>query len=425
MTTPMLSRRGVLLAKQESVYNTYTAPSALLDAMLVEDPDYSAEINTLQRNPSRFDLDQEAYRVGRKVGGIKFSHEWRSNGRSNDGAAAPKLARLLRACGFAQTAIAAAGSGQVGAINADPNNTKNPAFTVAGAGDANFAAPVLYEIAVTTGGASGTAQVSITPDPLSILNGVGGAAQTGVTLTTATAFNLNAGGAFTLTPVWTGNLVLGDKWFVWVYPLGLLYTAVSSGFESLSMDLYYDGMLHKMSGGLGSFEVKAEAGGYAKADFTFMGQYFEPIDSAIPTTAVYENQLPAIVELSDLMIGGYSQTVSEFGWGVKNSVVPRLDANAAEGYSGVRITNRAVDGSINPEAALVADFNFWNKLATGERMLARNKVGQAAGNRIWTMAPSAQLSNLSYGSRDDIRILDGQLSFSRKFGNDSISFLIS
>lgn len=425
MSEPLLTRRAVVLAKIESTYNVDASPVAASDAILVEDPDYKIDVSMLDRNNARFDLDSLPSTTGRKLASMTFTHEIRSNGRTNSGliADAPCLGRLLRACGYAETAIAS-GTGQVGAINAKETNTNNPSWA-AGGSWAALSMPVVFEIEVTTGGASGTAKVKITPDAKAIAASVA-AQQTNVVVTTTQAIDLKAGGSVsTITPTFSGNLVVGDKWYVIVYPVGIQYLPVSSGFESLTIYMYLDGLLHKMPGARGTFTVSGEAGGYAKAQFTFTGQYVAPVDAALPTTAKFERQTPAMVELSDLYIGSFGAVCSKFDFDLGVTISPRVDANSADGYNGVRVTARDAKGSIDPEATLVADFAWWTALASGTQYLWRTKVGQTAGNRVFALAPCVQITGLSYADRDQIRTMDVPLKFSRWFGNDSLIFHIS
>lgn len=424
-TEPLLSRRAVVVAAIEATYNVDETPDAATDAILVENPDYKIDMNMLERNNARYDLDGLPSTPGRKMASMTFSHEWRSNGRTNSGliADAPNLGKLLRACGFAEAAISS-GAGQVGAVNADEGNTNDPSWA-AGGSWSDLSMPIVYEIECTTAGASGSAKVKITPDAKAIAASVA-AQQTGVTVTSASALQLKTGGGkSTVIPTFSGNLALGDKWYVIVYPVGIQYLPVSSGFESLTIYMYFDGVLHKMTGARGTFRVNGEGGNYAKAEFTFTGQYIEPTDDTLPTTVRYERQKPAMVELSDLYLGSIGAVCSKFDFDIGVTVSPRQDVNSPDGYNGVRITGRDVKGNIDPEATLTADYPWWTKLASGETLLWRTKVGQEAGNRIFMIAPCVQISNLSYQDREQIRTMDTPLKVNRWFGNDSIQFLIS
>jgi len=428
MAEPLLTKRAVVLAKIEGTYNVDPTPLPTLDAILVEDPDYMVDSTINERNFSRFDLDSLQHKVGRKLASMKFKHEWRTNGRVNSGLSADvcKLGRLLRACGFSETAIAS-GTSQVGAVNVPDENTGAAITWAASAGWAALTQPVLYTVVVTTGGASGTAKCSITPDPLSVAKAVD-VAQTNVTLTSAAVVNLKSGGGgATITPTWSGNLVVGDRFEVWVYPVGILYMPVSSAVSSLTLYMYLDGILHKMTGALGTMSMSAEAGGYASAEFTFTGQYVAPVDAAIPVTARFESQQPATVELSDLMIDNFAAVVAGT-WSVDlgNTISPRTDVNNADGYNGVRLVSRDVKGQVDPEMTPISGgYDWWSTMAASTGLVFRNKVGQVAGNRIWTLGQNVQLGDLGYGDRESIRTLDVPLKFNRKYGNDSVQIFMS
>lgn len=426
MPDPLLMRRTVVLAKVESSPNVDASPVPTLDAVLAEDPDFSVEVNVLERNFARFDLDRVAHKVGRKLASLKFSHEWRSNGLTNGASTAAKLGTLLRGCGFAQTALASGASGQVGSVQADDANTGPTISWVAAGTWAGLTQPILYTLEVTTGGASATAKVSITPDAETVAQTLD-AAQTDVTMTTATSpISLKSGGSgFTLQPTWTGNLVVGDKYYVRVYPPGFVYRPISTSYESLTLYCYMDGLLHKITGAMGSFTLNAEAGGYAKAEFTFTGQYVAPTDAALPTTARYERTLPAMVENSQLRIDSHAAVCGMFSLDIGNSIAARPDVNNSDGYNGVRITERNTTGQIDPELVAVASFDLWGKMSAGTEMIYRQRVGSTAGNRIFTLAPKVQFGQLTYKDREMMRALDANLSFNRHFGNDAIEFLFS
>jgi hypothetical protein len=425
MPDALLMNRTVLLAKIETTNNVDANPTPTADAVLAEDPEFSVETNVLERNFARFDLSRVAHRVGRKLASIKFSHEWRSNGLTNGATVPAKLGTLLRGCGFSQTAGASGAAGQVGAVSADDENT-GPVVTWAAAGTwAGITQPVLYTLQVVTGGASGTAAVSITPDAETVAQSLD-VVQASVVLTSASPAQLKSGGGgFTLAPTWTGSLVLGDKYYVRVYPPGYRYRPISTGFESLTFYLYMDGLLHKLTGAMGTFSINAEAGGYAKAEFTFTGQFVLPTDAALPTTARYERTLPPMVELSQLRIDTHAATVGMFSMDVGNTVSPRPDANSSDGYNGVRISERSVTGQIDPELVLVADFPLWTRMSAGTEMIYRNRVGNAAGNRIFTLAPKTQFGQMTYKDRENMRALDANIMFNRHFGNDEVEFVFS
>lgn len=417
--TTLLHQKGVLLAKIESTYNTDPTPTQAADAILVEDPDFSVDPNVLERNFSKNTLGKLPHRIGRKLASMSFMVELKGNGVQNAGSTAAKIGRLLRACGMSETAYTSAASA-IGAVNAAGDNVG--AVTWGSPTGDTVTQPTRVRIVCTTGGGSGTAQVSITPDRTD--TGLG-AAQTGVTITNSTPIDLtNGGSGAALTPTITTALAIGDTWDVWVYPTGFVYMPVSSSFESVTLYLYFDGVLHKMTGAYGTFTLEATAGEFAKLSFTFTGQYIAPTDAAAPAAPAFEQTLPPVFENAYLSLDGFAATVNQVQMDMANEVVPRSDANASDGYNGVRLVSRAPTGGVDPEMDLVANEDFWGKMSAATQMLFRTRFGSAAGNQAWLLAPAAQYTGLSYQARDNIRVLDAGLSFPEKYGNDDVQIVM-
>ena len=396
----------------ESTYRTEASVGAN-DALYVEEPDYAVDVNLLERNFARDDISPLANIVGRRTASLKFTTELKGNGAQHSGVAgdAPLIARLFRASGYSLTAFDAVDTTSVFPVGNHPKDvTWTPDVTGATTTDL-----IGYYLEVTTGGASGTAKITVTSDTA----GEGSAA---ATVTTATAFNVGTKG-LELVPVWTGNLVVGQKWTVWLQPTGLRLDPISDNFESLTMVLNMDGVQHKMLGSFGTFTVTAEAGDYAKIEWEFQGTFEDPTDVAMPICN-YEKSLPQQVELARLRVDGEYTIVNAFNYTQGNDIQIRPDVSSNEGYVGTRIVSRAPEGGIDPEAELVANHDFWGKMGRAERMSLQMRVGTEAGNTVWFLAPSVQYTGLTYQDRNGIRTYDAQLKFSRVLGNDEFAIFL-
>lgn len=420
---PLLTQRAVGLTKIEGTYNVDAVPTPASDAMLVSEPDFTADPTVLTRSFSRNSLSRLPHSIGRKLAGMKFGLEWKGSG---DPTVAPKLGRHLRACGYAETQVTA-GAPQVGAVKTDTLNGAitgpTVAWSAATMGANSPPEPIVYKITVSTAGASGVAKVNITPDANAVAKGYD-AVQTAVTITSATPLSLRSAGAgASITPTWAGSLVLNQQWWVIAYPVGWLYTPVSTNFESVTNYLYFDGLLHKMTGSRGTFTLEATAGQFPTATFTYTGQYIAPVDAAMPLNGVYEASLPPVVQLANLTIDEYLAVVNRFSFDQANTLAPRSDVSSSDGYNGVMMTGRDPKGGIDPEATLVANEDFWGSLASAEQMLLRLRFGSQVGNRSWVIAPATQYTGLTYANRDSLRVLDAGLAFPQWFGgDDEISF---
>jgi len=416
----MLTRKTTVLAKIESSYNVDPTPTAA-DALLISDPNYSLDLNVLERDNFRSDLSPSGIVVGRKLAGISFTTELRTNGLVNSGltANAAKMGRLLRGCGFSETGHTGGGGANLMAMKEITAATQGQVSWGTAAGtyaDANLAN---YTIEVTLAGASGIAQVSITPDAQTLADSLD-AAQAAVVITTTVALPLTTagGGEISIVPTWTGTLVLGDKWRIVVVPDGLTYEPVSSSFESLTFYIYMDGVRHIITGCYGTFSINATAGEFGTVEWEFTGQYVAATDNAAPANLVFETTSPPIVELAKLRLDSFSATVNALTYDQNNEITPRPSVNAADGYNGVNLTARAPEGGLDPEAVLVASEDFWGKMAASTDFQLTMRAGKTVGEVIWLYGPKLQYNALSYADRDGTRTYDAGVRFSRFTGND-------
>lgn len=404
VNSPLLTQRAVLQAAIETTYRD-EATLGNSDGILVEDPSYEVDMTFLERNFARNDLSPLAGIAGRKLAMVKFTTEVRGNNLQQAGTliSAPIITRLFRGCGYALTAHNAKNAmiKQVGDV------ANNPSWVTGGT--LTNTDVIVYYVKVTTGGASGTAQLTVTSDT----SGEGSAA---ASVTTATPFSLGTKG-LTITPTFTGNLRVGDQWVVYLFPNGLKLTPVSTGFESLTMKLSLDGMVHTLLGCFGTFTMNAENGQYAKIEWTFTGTFEPAVDAALPSP-VYETSIPHMVEFARLHIDGYRAIVAALDFDQANDIQMRPDVSSAEGYIGTRIVGRKPTGGIDPEAELVADQDFWGKMGSGVRMPFQMRIGVSAGNTVWFLASNTQYSGLTYQDRNGIRAYDAGLAFSRSTGDD-------
>ena len=227
----------------------------------------------------------------------------------------------------------------------------------------------------------------------------------------------------TQDPTWTGDLDLGDTYSGDVHSEGYEYDPVSDLFDSLTLYIYLDGLLHKLTGCRGTFTVEGAAGEVAKYTFTFTGNYVAPLDAAIPVTPNLDTTLPPAVEQADLQVDGGITPLcaAAFGLDMANNVVIRDCVNKVDAFDGVVITGRAPSATMDPESVLESDHPFWANLAAGTPLLFQVRVGTVKGNLVHFESDNASYSELGYGNRNDIRIYNVTLRFSRTAGNDEIN----
>lgn len=412
---PLLSRRALLLGGMETTYNTAVSTTAANDSILVTEPRWSPNVSYLQRNLNRGSISPVAGMTGRKEASITFQTEIRGNGKHASGTIgnAPMLSRLLRAAGFQLTAVSAPAVRPVLPIGLHQNDVS---FTTGGT-VTGVDVPVPYILKVVTGGASATARIRV----FSPVDGEESAAA-GLTVTTGTALTLGTKGA-TVTPTFTGSLEVGQTWLVYVMPRGFIMTPVSTGFESMTMRLYVDGVMHLMTGCRGTFSMSAKAGELGSMSWTFTGQYSAPVDAAVPANPNLEKALPSMFEKAQLTVDGYPAVVDNVSLDLRNDIQLRPDANSPDGYLGSRITGRNPTMGLDPEATLIADQNFWSKLANADQMPFTCRFGNKVGNTVYLIAPSTQYTGLSYADRNGISNLAAEMQLSAVNGDDELHWL--
>ena len=407
--TVLLTRKAVLQGAIEATYDTPVAVGAS-DGFLVNNPMFTVKPNVLERNFVRNDLSPMPHIIGRKLASMEFETELRGNGIQNAGTtgSAPLIARLFRACGYQQMANAAS-------VVKGPFIVGDQPLAVAWAESGTLANTdaIAYYIAVDTPGVSGTAKVTITSDT----PGEGSASQI---ITTATALDLGTMG-LVLTPTWSGSLVVGMQWVVWLMPPGISLDPRSDSFESLTLVLHKDGVKHLMPGAFGTFEITAAAGNFATVKWHFTGTYNAPTDDANPAP-VFETTLPQQVQVARLRVNQFAAIVEKFTFNQANDIQIRPDVSSSDGYAGSRITARKPAGGIDPEADVVANQDFWSNMANALRMPFQMRVGEIVGNTVWVIAPNTQYTGMTYTDRNGILAYDAGLTFSRSVGNDEVCF---
>ena len=541
----ILTQRALVLAEIEVTFGVDPIPDPATDAFLVADPDFSVDITEIIRNFARNSLSPLPVAAGRKIASMTFVHEVRCNG-SFDGSTPPRLGVLLRACGFAETAITTNGTtnGRTD-VTADSGNT-GAVVTFAAGGNNAIIREGDYRLRTTLAGASATAEIRVTggyfpedqlvdaaqdedrittetfcvelissvgtisgaatvddaTDPQSVVydfTGLSGfsvgdvwrvtvmglrftVTATGTSATTlgddvvaavdahsdmdavnaagvvtvdafintlastvvttaVTSLTLGASG-HSVIPTFATDLDLNDAHTAVTKPTGTEYDPISTGFESVTIHMFFDGILHRMTASRGTFNVEGTGGELANFNFEFTGNFEVVTDAAIPS-AIFETQIPVQVELAELVVNQdvdatapaaqvpaadvfpvcdtyedqingsiNSLCAASFNFDLANDVVIRECINEADAFKGVIITGREPVGSIDPELELVATHDFWGILSTADVLGWHVKVGTLRGNIVRFDSDSVQYNGLSYADRDGLRVLEVDLRFS-------------
>lgn len=179
--------------------------------------------------------------------------------------------------------------------------------------------------------------------------------------------------------------------------------AAGSATKTITLAGYYDGQERLAFGCMGNVVFTLEAGKVVSAEFTYKGIYGGVTDVAILTPTYPTVIPPRFSNTSSLTIGSVTPRISSLKIDLGNEVTVREDATTVTGLLAAVITNRKVTGSIDPEAALVADYDPFGDWIAGTARALTATVGSVANNtQVYTM-PAVQLIKPTDGERGGLQ----------------------
>lgn len=180
-------------------------------------------------------------------------------------------------------------------------------------------------------------------------------------------------------------------------------TSAEGSMDSVSLRFNLDGIEYLMTGCYGNVSFNIVAGAFGVMTFNFTGLYNTPTD-VVQVAGTYDTTQPPIVESVNLLIDSYDGCAETLTFDFNNEVSERPCMNAAEGLIGLRITNRGIAGTVDPEMVLVATKDFWTIFEDSTRIALSLTIGTAVGNKFTITMDNIQITNIGIGDRNGIRI---------------------
>lgn len=200
------------------------------------------------------------------------------------------------------------------------------------------------------------------------------------------------------------------------------YAPVSSSFSSATIYFNNDGIRHILTGCRGTFTMNAEVGQIPTLDFTMVGIYNAPTDTALPTTTYSQQASPLIFRqgnTSAFQFFSYAGCLQSVSFDIGNETVYRELVGCTKE---VLITNRASSGTVMLEAPALATKDFFGLAQTETTGNLTFLHGTTAGNRATFTAGQCDISNPTYGDQDGVQMLNvPYVATPTTAGNDEIS----
>lgn len=383
---PKVQRRRTILAKIESTYGTDSVPTGNANAILVTDLNVSPlAADIVDRNLIRNYMGSSDQLIANARVECDFSVEMAGAGTAGS---APAYGPLLRACGLAETILAApvTGSAQAGTVNT---------ITLAAGASAvdNIYNGLL--LSITSGTGSGQSGIVVA------YNGTTKVATFAAPLTTA--------------PAAASGYSIGA---------GVTYKQISTSFESVTIYCNIDGTLHKLTGSRGNVEIGLSAKGIPAYKFKMVGVFNTVTDTALPTTSYSSFQTPVVANLANTSVfnflGVSSLVLESFDFNANNSV----DFRALIGAEYVQITDRKVNGAVKFEAPALATLDIFSTArgnTTGNFAIIH---GTVAGNRVAISSSKIDVGMPSYEETQGVVMLNVPVTFQPTLGDDDFSIAV-
>ena len=180
---------------------------------------------------------------------------------------------------------------------------------------------------------------------------------------------------------------------------------------SVTLWLYEDGIRYKVTGCRGSFTLSLQTAQVGKISFRMVGHLSSRADASLVTPTLSSVVPPVLVGVP-FVVDSYSAVITKFELDPGITVATPDNIAASDGYGEIRVTGHAPTFTIDPEATVLATYDWVAKWqANNAAIITVGTVGGTAGNQYSVGGPAAVYSEVGNGDRDGIitREIKGQL----------------
>lgn len=200
--------------------------------------------------------------------------------------------------------------------------------------------------------------------------------------------------------------------------------AVGAEDKTISIDVWEDGVKKGLAGASGNVTFEGENGGRMMCNFEFSGIWQAPVAEALPAN-VPGSTAPMMMQGGTFTLATKSIKISKFSLNIGSNPVPRYDVDAAGGIAYYMITDYDPVLSIDPEADLIAGYDYHGVWLAGTEAAVSLALGDGTDIITFTI-PKVQYREIAEGDRDGIQIYDitGQCNPSAA-GNDAVAIAVT
>lgn len=210
------------------------------------------------------------------------------------------------------------------------------------------------------------------------------------------------------------------------------YTPVSTGESSITVWVHRDGILHKFTGGRGSFQISMSKNQIPTISFNFLGIIGEAAitDVAMPTSGVDYTawKTPVVVSTentTEVQVLNSEATPITLPW---NQLDIDIGAEVIRapliGNSDIMIVDRQPSGTLIVQEPPLATLNLYSKVTTATVDAFAVTHGTAAGNIVAITGPKVSCGQITEQDTQGLQMLSLPLQFVPDAGNDEITISV-
>jgi len=177
-----------------------------------------------------------------------------------------------------------------------------------------------------------------------------------------------------------------------------------AGQNTISIDVWQDGVKFGLAGAMGTCKLTGQVGQRIFCEFEFFGVWQAATDEALPAFSPSATT-PMLLQGGTFTIDAAARGISKVELDLGNEVVMRPSVAAAGGIAHYLITDYDPSISIDPEADLVATYDFNGKWLDGTE--AAIVLAATDGTDTVTITlPKVQIKDLAGGDRNGIAMYE-------------------
>lgn len=198
--------------------------------------------------------------------------------------------------------------------------------------------------------------------------------------------------------------------------------STASTHKSVTIWIYQDGRLLKITGCRGMVSGSSNLGEAGKLTFTFVGHFSSNTDTAM-VTPTYLSTVPVPLINIPFVVDSYSAVITKLDWDLGIELAKPGNIAAADGFGEIRIADRKVSGSFDPEQAVKATYDWINKWQTGAAVALDSGIcGTVAGNKWKITMPAVTYIEVGNGDKSGILTHDIKFQAMESTTDDELSF---